>query len=999
MRSLLTLAFLFFAVHISLGQTIPSQEYVITRFGMENGLPQSSVNDILQTRDGYIWLATFGGLVKFDGNTFTTFDRSNTENFNSDRILRLFEDSEGGIWIFPENVETIMYRFIDGNIRRYTFSQKESTLLDLYTDGRGVLWLTAFGKSYQFKNDEFVEIPVSNDQDLLEPALSDTNGAWMLGGSKILKTYGDQVVQYMDVRTKKDVIPNRIIEYPKGSGDIYLGTIDEGVIRVRNRELDFFKAGDGLPSNYVLDFITDRSGNFYTYMFSKFAKWNGTSFEEFDPVREPEDVQYKAILEDNEGNLWMGTAGNGLFRLRPSAITMIDKDQGLDMEIMLSITMLRDGSALFSTNCGGIYEWRNGRARYSNLHKFMDGGCNWSVYQDSKDRIWIGAEYPYVINSFDEEGVYPGKGSGYIPGVIFTITEDKDHKIWIGTSTGLYIFEDDKIIKHYTTANGLSYTDVRTLFEDSNGTMWVGTMSGLNAIRDNEVTKISLANDYEGEEEYVQPTVRAIYKDEDGVMWIGSYGNGLFRIKDGEIANLTVSDGLFDNIISHIVEDEYGYFWMGSNRGITRVKRSDLNSYLSREISDFKVSSYGASDGMNSAETNGGFQPNAVKDSEGRIYFPTVEGVAVVNPDKVKINEIPPPVQIEHLRTIDEELPFEGSIELPYDNPFIEIGYTAISFTDPRNVNFKYKMEGLDDSWIDVGTRRVALYSKLPAGKYTFRVIASNNDGVWNEVGASMDVIIIPPYWQTMWFYSIIGFILLAVAPLIFYYRVNQLKKENDRQKKFTEQLIQSQEQERRRIAAELHDGLGQQILVIKNRVELAQKQVENAGLLREQLDEILQSAVVSISDVRSISHGLRPVHLEKFGLTDSLNNMCEQLQESSGIEWSFYFDDIDGYISEDKEINFYRVIQESINNILKHSSADEASVVVKKIGKEIRGSIWDNGVGFDMKKEGDFQGLGFIGMRERIESLGGSISINSEAGSGTSIKIIVPFSQTGTLA
>ncbi len=960
---------------------------------MEDGLPQSSVNDIIQTKDGYIWLATFGGLVRFDGNTFTTFDRSNTENFNSDRILRLFEDSEGGLWIFPENVETIMYRFKDGKIRRYTFPEKKATLLDMYTDRRGVLWLTAFGKSYQFKNNEFVEVPVSNDQNLLEAALSDTNGVWILGGSRLLKTYGDQVVQYMDIKTKMNIIPNRIIEYPRGSGTIYLGTIDEGVIRVRNKELDFFNSGNGLPSNYVLDFITDKSGNFYTYMFSRFAKWNGSYFEEFDPVKEPEDLQYKAILEDYEGNLWMGTAGNGLFRLRPSAISMIDKDQGLATEIMLSITMLRDGSALLSTNCGGIYEWRDGRATYSKLHKFMGGGCNWSVYEDSKERIWIGAEYPYVINSFDKEGIYLGKGAGYTPGVIFTITEDKDHKVWVGTSTGLYVFENDKIVKHYTTENGLSYLDVRTLFEDNDGTMWVGTMSGLNAIRGDQVTRISLANDYEGEEEYVQPTIRAIYKDEEGTMWVGSYGNGLFRIKDSEITNLTVSDGLFDNIISHIIEDMYGYFWMGSNRGIARVSRSDLNKYISGEINEFKVSSYGASDGMNSAETNGGFQPNAVMDSLGRIYFPTVAGVAVVDPEKVKINEIPPPVQIEHLRTIDEELSFDNSIELSYDNPFIELAYTAISFTDPKNVNFKYKMEGLDDSWIDVGNRRVALYSKLPAGKYTFRVIASNNDGVWNETGDSLEIIIVPPFWQTIWFYGIIGFLLLTVGPLIFYYRVKQLKKENDRQKRFTEQLIESQEQERRRIAAELHDGLGQQILVIKNRVELAKKQSGNTEMLKEQLDEILQSAVVSISDVRTISHGLRPVHLEKFGLTDSLNNLCEQLQKTSEIEWSYYFENIDGYIPEDKEINFYRVIQESINNILKHSEAEEASVVVKKIDGEIRGTIWDNGKGFDMKKESGFHGLGFVGMKERVESLGGNISINSESGVGTSIKITVPFS------
>ncbi|MDR9417663.1 sensor histidine kinase [Gracilimonas sp.] len=217
------------------------------------------------------------------------------------------------------------------------------------------------------------------------------------------------------------------------------------------------------------------------------------------------------------------------------------------------------------------------------------------------------------------------------------------------------------------------------------------------------------------------------------------------------------------------------------------------------------------------------------------------------------------------------------------------------------------------------------------------------------------------------------------------------MKKENERKKRFTEKLIESQEQERRRIASELHDGLGQQILVIKNRAELAQQQADDPEETRKQLDEIMQSSVVSIRDVRNISHNLRPVHLEKFGLTEAIENLCDQLQRTSKIEWSYHIDDIDETFPENKEINFYRVIQEATNNIQKHSKAKEASVMIRKSETDVKATIWDDGKGFDMTNEKYDQGLGFSGMKERIGTLGGTITMASSHGQGTTIKIIIP--------
>jgi signal transduction histidine kinase len=367
----------------------------------------------------------------------------------------------------------------------------------------------------------------------------------------------------------------------------------------------------------------------------------------------------------------------------------------------------------------------------------------------------------------------------------------------------------------------------------------------------------------------------------------------------------------------------------------------------------------------------------------------------VVSTRDVKNNDVIPPVYIEQLRNFNETLPLDDVVTLDYDQSFMEISYTAISFTNPKKIEFKYRMLGFDDSWIEVGNRRSAIYTKIPPGEYTFQVSASNSDGIWNEKGASVKVSVIPPFWQTIWFLSILLLCFLAIGPTIYYFRIRHLKTENERQKKFAEQLIESQENERRRIASELHDGLGQQILVIKNRVELAKLNITNNLEMIDQLSEIQHSADRSIEDVRNISHNLRPVLLEKFGLTDAVLNFCDQLEKSTNLEWSYHVDDIDDVFPKNKEINFYRILQEGANNILKHAESKHPSIIVKRANNRINVTIYDDGKGYEaflVSKTGT--GLGLIGIKERVETLGGQLAVVSKKGEGTTIKIQIPINK-----
>ena len=986
------LLFLIFPI-IGWTQEFKPDNYVVTQYSLNEGLPQSSVNDIIQTKDGYIWLATFGGLVRFDGQSFTVFNKSNTKKLHSERILELYEDKKGRIWIFPEGDEGIIQWFKGGETETFTFAGTGETRIELNEDNRGVLWASAYKKTFRLKGNSFVEIDEINNKDAANKAIKGKDGVWFAYDFRIIKTLGDSVIIIQEGTGNPSEEYIEVQEFPKNSGNLFIGTINAGMIYQYDSNREVFNTKNGLYDDQFIRFEKFDDESLIINLPGIISIWDGIGFNAINPVLDQPDISYRSILEDNEGNYWFGTDGDGLFKFRPSPITMIDKDQGLENEKMLSMTLLNNGKALFSTNCGEIFEWDGVSAQRSTIHSFMESECNWTVFQDSKDRIWIGS-LGVVYGTSLVEPVKTFENELALGGInVFGIMEDSNGSIWILSANGLYEYNGNTF-NNYSTKDGLYSNDVRTLVEDKKGVLWIGTKSGLNRLSNGNVKKVKL-NEVSNSSQTNQPAVRAIYEDSEGYVWIGTYGNGLFRIKGRQVLNITKDDGLFDDIISHIIEDDNGNFWMGSNRGISRVKRDELDDYLDGKIESFTISSFGSNDGMNSAETNGGFQPSTFTDNEGKIYFPTVSGVAIVDPNKIISNSVPPPVYIELLRTEDSVIEKNETVILSYDTAFLEINYTGINFTDSKGLKFKYKMIGLDDDWIEVGNIRSALYSKIPPGEYTFQVSARNSDGIWNEKGASVMVSVIPPFWQTIWFLSILVVCLLAIGPAIYYYRIRHLKTENNRQKKFTEQLIESQENERRRIASELHDGLGQQILVIKNRLELTKLNIIDDPQTIDQLNEIQHNADRSIEDVRNISHNLRPVLLEKFGLTDAVLNLCDQLEKSTSLAWSYHVDDIDDVFPKNKEINFYRILQEGANNILKHAESKQPSIRVNRTKSHVNLIIYDDGKGYEasmVSKTG--MGLGLIGIKERVETLSGQIKVVSKKGEGTTIKIQIPIEE-----
>jgi hypothetical protein len=442
-----------------------------------------------------------------------------------------------------------------------------------------------------------------------------------------------------------------------------------------------------------------------------------------------------------------------------------------------------------------------------------------------------------------------------------------------------------------TVQDGLATNDVRAIVESATGEIWIGGYGGLTRLKGGQFTVWTERDGLPSD------NIRTIYEDKDRVIWIGTYDGGLGRLKDGKFTRYRESNGLFNNGVFQILEDGRGNFWMSCNKGIYRVSKQELNNFAEGKLATIASVAYGKSDGMLNVECNGGMWPAGIRAQDGKLWFPTQDGVAVVDPPTVRINLRPPPVVIESAFVDRSPVAIDGLLRVPPGKENLEIEYTALSFVHSQQIRFRYKMEGLDSSWIDAGARRTAYYSHLPPGTYQFHVIARNSDGVWNTEGRILAVKIIAPFYRTWWFATLVVLTLLALVLIAVRYRIAQLKRAQALQKAFSQQLIASQESERQRIAAELHDGLGQRLVVINNLALFSMRAKEKAGRAAEDgsaLKEISEETSLAIQETREISYNLRPFQLDRLGLTKAIEGILRSAKSAFGLSVTSELDNID---------------------------------------------------------------------------------------------------------
>jgi signal transduction histidine kinase/ligand-binding sensor domain-containing protein len=947
----------------------------------ENGLPQNSINDIRQTRNGYLWLSTNNGLTRFDGARFVVFDRS-TEGIRTQRVRSLLEDSKGSLWVGTDDGMLIQYR--DGKFRTYTVEDglPYAQTSKIEEDDEGSLWITWHGAIIavtKFDGERFVNYRPEDFAHGLRSDPAKRYPWWSQDSAGLHCLIKGRVRTYS---FQGNLSQAQVIGvYADHYGNLWIQTSGAGVVKVTNGQIKHFTTREGLPSNQVVgSFLEDRKGNLW------FSDYSPGSRVYRIKNGKPELIHALVrgwFYEDHEGSIWFGTL-TGLYRLRELAITLLTERDGLSHNWVYPILQDRAGAIWIGSS--GLNKYERSRFTHYRIGEGPLSDVITCIYEDKAGRLWIGTRsgLAYLKNGrfvkYEDE-------SEFLKHVVRAIHEDRAGNLWFGTDKGLVKLKDGQFTG-YTSKDGLSHDHVKALLEDRAGALWIGALHGLTRLKDGVFTA------YTERDGFIGNQVRAIYEDGEGVLWIGTYDGGLYRLKAEHLTRYTTKEGLHDNGVFQILEDGAGNLWMGCNRGIYRVSRQELNDFAEGRARSITSVVYGTKDGLATLECNGGHQPSGLKTADGKLWFPTMGGVAIVDPKAVSINSAPLPVLIEEFRLAGELIDFSGGVEIPHDKNSFEVRYAAQSFIKPEYVRFKYRLEGLGQDWIEAGDRRTADFYHIPAGRYRFVVIAANSDGVWNTAGASVEIVVVPPPWRRWWFITLAVIASLSVVVLIYKRRVGHLREKHAMQQAFSRQLIESQEGERKRIASELHDGLGQNLLVVKSNALLGVNMAEDGSPVKEQFDGISATTSQALEEVRKIIHNLRPYHLDRLGLKEALEFMLEQVAAVSDIRFSAEIDAVDGVFSKEAETNLYRIAQESINNIIKHSGATEAKVTLKRDGRRVQLVIEDNGKGFvaepGTSTESRRRGFGLTGVAERARMLGGKEEIHAVPGQGTTITVTV---------
>lgn len=734
-----------------------SGSYRFDTWTTDNGLPQNGVRQITQTPDGYLWFTTFDGLVRFDGVRFTTFNKSNTKGIINNRFTGIFSDFDGTIYAttMEDGILTI-YRdgafssltsdIVPGHYigRTERAENGEIRFLSEDDDRRGRSWYRLVNGRF-----EFIEKEIGATQDYTFTSRSGRK--WTITASGVGEEFeGWHSFTPVDL----SMVNFRRSTYEDSRGGLWIG--GSQVHHISDGKLATFGEKEGLPLNSLYhSFWEESDGSVWfssggastasiglvQYIDGKIHIW-GENAGLLSP-------SIQDIFHDREGTTWLATA-RGLSRRRKQVIRAFSTADGIDhSEVYPLYRDSKDNIWIGSTKGLNIYRdgvfkpveltspagtapeqaWKNGRMSVQ------------SLYEDANGKMWVGLNGGiYLVRDGSAELLLRGSH-------VHAIKGDREGNVWAATNKGLLKFTDYKLAREYSTRDGLPNEFMTFVMQDAKGTMWFGGYGGLSKFENGRFVNFTKR------EGLVGNYIRTVYEDPEGTLWIGTYDEGMSRLKDGKFFNYREENGLYNSGVFAIEEDAKGNFWISSNRGIYRVRRQELNDLADGRIAKINSVGYGKGDGMLSNECNGGRQPASIRDKDGRFWFPTQDGVAVLDPEVDDENPLPPKVVIENVLVERESVDFRNGVAIEPGRKDLEIQYTGISLLRSDQVKFQYMLEGHDSGWIDAGNRRAANYSYLPPGSYRFIVRAANSDGVWSEGPAALSLELKPYFYQTTAFY------------------------------------------------------------------------------------------------------------------------------------------------------------------------------------------------------------------------------------------------------
>jgi ligand-binding sensor domain-containing protein/signal transduction histidine kinase len=937
-------------------------EYVRETWEMQQGLPQSSVMAVLQTRDAYLWVGTHGGLARFDGVGFTSF-------LKDQHVHALLEDRDGTLWIGSWGDGITRYR--GGQLAAFTTNDglvHDEVRCFLQTRD-GALWIGTNGGLSRFEKGSFTNYtPAHGLPHAVVRALHEDRAGvlWIAthGGGLSSFEGGRFTHHTRPPELRADEVIRALLPTPEGG--LWLGT-SRGLKRLDRGKVQSYTQQDGLSDDDVVALHYDRDGQLWIGTRLGLSRFHGGRFEKAAPSSGLGEAEVRAFGEDREGGLWVGTYDGGLQRLNDRAFQTLTKAFGLSEDNVRAVYEARDGALWIGTHSAGINRVKDGHIRVFTRAHGLPSERVWTAAEDAAGTLWVGT-FGGGLARYSGGRFHPFTAKEGLPSdTVRCLLAGRDGVLWIGTEHGLARLRGGRI-ERFGETEELRQPEVLALHEAADGTLWIGTRGGLYRLRHGVLDVPPGGADL--------GIVLAIREDPDGTLWVGTRGRGLWRGKDGRWETYTTAAGLPDDSVLHILEDDDGHLWLSSPRGIFRVARRDLMDPRSPSRSGVV---YDRGDGMDSVECNGGFQPAGWRTRDGRLWFPTMKGVAVIDPRRRPINNVPPPIHIEAIRMSGRPAPLEAPLEFAPDSKSLEISYVGLSLVAPEKVRFRYKLDGFDEDWVTAGPRRTAYYSTLPPGRYRFRVAACNNSGYWSDAEAAVAFVVRPWFYQTWWFYTAVGAALALLIAAEHRLRMRRARR------RFAAIL-----DERIRIARELHDTMAQGLAVVGLQLEALSARLPiapDAAALRH-LDNARTQVRTSLVEAKQSVWDLRSPRLDQRDLRGALAALAEEVRATGKVQADFRFEGRPRALPEDVKGHLLRIAQEAVSNALKHAAARRIEVRLHLDADGVRLAVADDGRGIDSGAPLSSAQFGLAGMRERARLMNAELTVERRSEGGTEVAV-----------
>jgi ligand-binding sensor domain-containing protein/signal transduction histidine kinase len=939
-----------------------------------DGLPEDFAQALARTPDGYLWIGTSGGLVRFDGIRLTVFNRENQPAFQDDSFYSLHVTRDGTLWGGTEGGGLVRYQ--NGAFRAYSAADGLSNgfVRVIFEDRRQTLWVGTDRGLFKLQQDKLIRVDETGSLPRLSvhTICEDRAGRLLVGGSGLLVLDGANATHYTSSETLADNSIRTIRQTADGA--LWIGTISGLRHLPEGLQGDPFKTPRRLSGVNISVMLENREGALWigTYGDGLRRYHNGRLDSFAAPAWLPSN-HVLALFDDGEDDLWVGTQG-GLLRLSPSTAVTLTTADGAASSIN---TIYQDPrGALFVTSL-------NGRllqvARQSLVAVALPPALNSlpirNVYRDRDGALWLGTDGQGIVRLGDGAPAQFTMKQGLVNDFVRAFCEDGEGNLWIGTDAGLSRKHDGSF-QNFNADSGLAYGSIRLLLPSRNGGLWIGTDGGLSRWHAGAFVADPLLEGLRGHK------IWALHEDRAGSLWIGTHGAGLFLLKDGRLRQFTVTQGLPGNKIHFIVEDAHGQLWLSGPSGVMAIARRELENFVDNSSAKLAARVYDASDGLSTHQMNGGVQPAGALAADGKLWIPTTKGAVCIEP---KMNNAASPfrVSIERVLANDHELPLNTPLTVPSGGGKLEIQYSAPRLRAPEDLRFKYWLEGVDPAWSEAGQRRIAYYTNVPAGTYNFHIIAYESNDPRHAAEQILSLQLQPHFYQTAWFKTLCALLLLAGVWGAYRLHVRNLRQ------RFVAVL-----DERNRLAREMHDTLIQGCVGVSALLEAAASaQAVSPSISTELLDRARKEVRAAVNEARLAVWNLRQSSGSGEDLVKAVTQLAQRTEQESGVPVRFASTGAPCALGAAREWSLLMVTREALQNAVRHAAPRRLSIELNFDRRGLDVAIKDDGCGFDpttlLAAKGRHYGL--IGMRERIEKLGGQFQLTSVPGHGTQVSFNLP--------